>query len=458
MRGEAELRSVLRRELHLIENEGQHVLYGRLSGVLLPLDGRETSFLRAFLEGLGIEDACSECGCSPVLGNSVLARIVDELASRRISTQTELPGVTGLLLIVAEACNMACSYCYGRYYEREIPDRLMSEETARRAIEFACDIEAQEVAFFGGEPLLNMQAIRAAVERSRELGSPLRFGVTTNGTLVTDDVADYLQDQGIRASVSIDGPQAVHDLTRRYRNGAATYRDVTRGIDRLRSRRILDCLEVTHSMRHPEDLKTIVDAVAKLHNCVTCTCVEGPDDVSYADEVVRGDRLTRFYNDMLDLLVRASEQDQSVYFGGIVELIQELAGSVRSIGTYVCDGLTRRAAVGVNGDVFPCPETMTEEFRFGNVWDDSLASHFDDSRLNALAPLHRDKAAEHWFSNMVDACVVRYLRQPDGTLRLVDAPSIGASLERFLARVARLDLPRLASTGQEALHALARDS
>lgn len=79
----------------------------------------------------------------------------------------------------------------------------------------------------GGEPLLNRPVLRAATEYAarlaRDRGLRLTFSLTTNGTLLTDDDADFLEGHGFAVTVSLDGVGAVHDALRPYRGGQASY-------------------------------------------------------------------------------------------------------------------------------------------------------------------------------------------------------------------------------------------
>ncbi|MCP6646113.1 4Fe-4S cluster-binding domain-containing protein, partial [Klebsiella pneumoniae] len=75
------------------------------------------------------------------------------------------------------------------------------------------------VVFFGGEPLSNMRLIKAvtayAEERCREEGKQVDFSLTTNATLLTEEIADWFNEHSFGISISMDGPQAVHDLRRK---------------------------------------------------------------------------------------------------------------------------------------------------------------------------------------------------------------------------------------------------
>jgi uncharacterized protein len=150
-----------------------------------------------------------------------------------------------LVLEVAQTCNLRCAYCYagGGTYGGEA--RVMRPELARRAarylVESSGDREQVTLVLFGGEPLLNLAALKAAVTEgeaaARAAGKKLIVSLTTNGTRFTPAVLDFLREHRIGISVSIDGPADVHDANRRYsgKNGSGTYADVVAGVKLLRA-------------------------------------------------------------------------------------------------------------------------------------------------------------------------------------------------------------------------------
>ena len=150
-----------------------------------------------------------------------------------------------LVLEAAQACNLRCSYCYAGGGSYGGAARLMRPELAGRAarylVESSGDRESVTLVLFGGEPLLNLAALKAAVlegeAAARERGKKLVVSITTNGTRFTPEALDFLCVHRIGVSVSIDGPPDVHDANRRYpgASGGGTYADVVAGLARLRA-------------------------------------------------------------------------------------------------------------------------------------------------------------------------------------------------------------------------------
>ncbi|NPV52743.1 MAG: thioether cross-link-forming SCIFF peptide maturase [Firmicutes bacterium] len=137
--------------------------------------------------------------------------------------------VKALCLIITEACNLRCRYCFAGRGEQS--QASMSEAVAKRSIDFLLENSGNrrhcEVDFFGGEPLLNFKTVKAAVEYGRrqasKCGKELKFTLTTNCVLLNDEVADFLREHGISVVLSLDGRREINDNMRFFPGGRGTY-------------------------------------------------------------------------------------------------------------------------------------------------------------------------------------------------------------------------------------------
>jgi uncharacterized protein len=139
--------------------------------------------------------------------------------------------ISTLVLNVNTGCNLSCSYCYKE--DLATPDRgqRMAFETAAQSFELLL-AEAKErkrvnLVFFGGEPLSNMPLIRQMIDhaerRGAEVGKTVDFSLTTNATLLTEELVDYFSAHRVGITVSMDGPKALHDRNRKTIGGKGTY-------------------------------------------------------------------------------------------------------------------------------------------------------------------------------------------------------------------------------------------
>lgn len=91
------------------------------------------------------------------------------------------------------------------------------------------------VAFLGGEPLVNRKVLQATTRRAAALaeakGQTFTFSITTNGTLLTAQDAEFFEEFGFAVTISLDGPREVHDAQRSFKSGQGSF---DRIVERLR--------------------------------------------------------------------------------------------------------------------------------------------------------------------------------------------------------------------------------
>ncbi len=144
----------------------------------------------------------------------------------------------GLCLHVAHRCNLRCAYCYADAGSFGRERRLMTSQVLRKAIDFGLQHTARranlDIGFFGGEPLLNFARIREGVEYARRRavasGKRVSFSMTSNATLLTPEIMEFLVTERFSLIFSLDGPAAIHDRMRRTAGGSATHAQALRNI------------------------------------------------------------------------------------------------------------------------------------------------------------------------------------------------------------------------------------
>jgi len=142
--------------------------------------------------------------------------------------------VRKIVLNLTHRCNLACKYCFASDYMREDD---MTQDTAFKALELFNPGTDINVAFFGGEPLLNWPVLTAVAERAHALaqkrGRRCLLHVTTNGTLIDGVKAATLKRLGVSVLVSLDGPEDVHNRTRPAKHGNS-YQRTMAGLHHLK--------------------------------------------------------------------------------------------------------------------------------------------------------------------------------------------------------------------------------
>ena len=142
-------------------------------------------------------------------------------------------------LHVAHDCNLRCAYCFAQNGPFGGERGLMPPKVARAAVDLLIarsgSRQACEVDFFGGEPLLNFEVVRETVEYAKAKGAAagkvFSFTLTTNATLLTPEIEDFLNAEDISLILSLDGRPEVNDRMRPLAGGQGSYDLV---LDRIR--------------------------------------------------------------------------------------------------------------------------------------------------------------------------------------------------------------------------------
>ena len=183
----------------------------------------------------------SEADVRETLAELIRVQVVGDLhAAARPAARQQPPAnfpLTTMVLNVTNQCNLSCTYCY-EYGEDKIVEtengkqsKFMSEQTARESVEFmfkqAGSNNLVHCTFFGGETLLNLPVLKTTVEyarrRAAELGKQVDFSLTTNATLLRQDVIEWLVENRIGVTISIDGPKEMQDQFRVFKSGVGSY-------------------------------------------------------------------------------------------------------------------------------------------------------------------------------------------------------------------------------------------
>ena len=146
-----------------------------------------------------------------------------------------------LTLHLSDQCNQRCRYCWVEKEvskdtsksEGSLPPVMTREIAAAALTMFPNDGRDLRIGFFGGEPLLHFALLAEIVEMAEKRAAREKchaaFHVTTNATLVTPLVAEYLAEHGFSIIVSCDGPERLHDEAR----GEGSHAAMMRGLNLL---------------------------------------------------------------------------------------------------------------------------------------------------------------------------------------------------------------------------------
>jgi uncharacterized protein len=152
-----------------------------------------------------------------------------------------------IVIMTTAQCCCACTYCGQQHSTAELSEQHVAQITRLVAAYVAGhDYRMLNIRWFGGEPLLNMGAIRSLTQSFYGMCQKhdLEYfaKLVTNGVLLTKDIVKELsRDLGVAFfELTLDGPATLHDTRRKSQSGAGTFDKIVRGLEAL--------VEVTESM------------------------------------------------------------------------------------------------------------------------------------------------------------------------------------------------------------------
>ncbi|MFA6446871.1 MAG: radical SAM protein [Patescibacteria group bacterium] len=186
-----------------------------------------------------------------------------------------------LYLLVTDGCNLKCRYCF-----EETPTgagdflpTTMSLDTARRAMDsfarlatrYGDPAKTKVIHLYGGEPMLNPDAVKYSVEYAAELkqggqlANDAEITIVTNGTLMTAEQAAFFARNGVTVGLSLDGPRGLNNLYRiGKRKGWDVYESVMQTYELLRNSDVKIGLSVTLTAESIERFDELLDFFERL--------------------------------------------------------------------------------------------------------------------------------------------------------------------------------------------------
>jgi len=154
-------------------------------------------------------------------------------------------------------CNLKCIHCYSNSADIDYPDELTTEEGKKLVDELAA-FGSPVILFSGGEPLLRRDLLELA-QYARD--KSMRAVISTNGTLITKDIAAKLQKVGLSyVGVSLDGIEKTHD---RFRGKKGAFAAAIEGIRNCREAGIKVGIRFTVNKHNLADVKEMFQLLRK---------------------------------------------------------------------------------------------------------------------------------------------------------------------------------------------------
>jgi uncharacterized protein len=382
------------REFHPFESAGERFLYLVPSGAIFALDslGRQIVDILT-TESLDREKLVEILNKQGFSTSEIELSLAELEQSEVISygdyipEQPRLPDASfplqRIVLNVTNQCNLACGYCY-EYSDDKISNttgkpKYMNHTIAESAIDMlikeSATRPAVHVTFFGGETLMNFPLLKSSVEYAKEkcaeAGKKVEFSLTTNGTLLTEKIIDFLSDHQIGVTVSIDGDRELNDRMRIFHDGRGSYDVIVPKIKMLLAR------HRTNSIGARVTLSSGVSHVRRIYEHLTQEV--GFDSVGFSPATASPDRLYSIGPQTMGNVLEGFEelawqyrdfalQNKQHGFTNASDTLKELHSGMSK--AYPCGAGLGLLGVGTSGDISLCHRFVDSPVgKMGNVTD-----------------------------------------------------------------------------------------
>jgi uncharacterized protein len=275
---------------------------------------------------------------------------------------TPEPILANLVLNVTHGCNMACRYCFagdGTYGTRS---SLMTREVAERTVDLLAMTpydQPKGLLLFGGEPLLNPEVVTSAVTYARQCigdSSKLEISISTNGTMLSPELADFLVSNKVSIQISMDGMSRLQNQLRPLKNSGDSFQATMANVTPL-----------LEAGRHVHVRASATNLCSDPVNLTAQLLGLGFKSVSI--QPVQGGCLEPSHEDMRTMaegyvtLLRSGLEARIPYLRTLLDRVRK-----RSITKTFCGAGFRGTTVAPDGTFYICHRFAgVEEFRVGDV-------------------------------------------------------------------------------------------
>lgn len=295
---------------------------------------------------------------------------------------------------LSNECNLLCSYCLSNATPSQ--HETMSEELMDATIKFMLSAPGRKfyVEFQGGEPLAKFNEIKKFVEKIKiaaevEKKEIEKIVIVTNLTLMTEEIAKYLLENNIGLCSSLDGPEELHDIHRKFGEGGGTYKTVTKWLSYFRERgRTINTLPTITSHSIKIGARKIIDEYV-WRGCIRIPVravipvgrAKQNDKLSYSAE-----EFIIFWKDAVEYMTELTLKDKTVFDPNTQAMLRNMMDGPMSYMCMrkPCGGAISHMSISCDGTIMPCDLSKTlPEMAIGNVRESYLDVALRTISMNA---------------------------------------------------------------------------
>lgn len=321
----------------------------------------------------------------------------------------ELTVSTIIVEPVGGSCNLNCEYCYHsntRNYNRL---EIMEDEILEKVIQNASILNKNRVKFLwhGGEPLLaGMDFYKKVLkfQNSHRASPDQKFAnhVQTNATLIDENWTNFIKENNLKISTSIDGPAQLHDQCRHDVYGNGSFDKTMRGIDLLRKAGLTVGIIVTinkYNVHYPELIyQTLLNLGIKDFEINPVSDVAGVSSLT-----PKSSDTIKFLKKVFDLWFNAD--DPSVYIRIFHNAIRLFINAPTNDCSFSYNRCREYMAIDEKGEIYSCGRFLKEEkAHLGSCSNSSFTKILESNRARQVYDQVAKIKKECFSCRWLDAC------------------------------------------------------
>lgn len=281
--------------------------------------------------------------------------------------------ITAIDMDVTVACNLRCTYCFKEKWNEHMEEQV-AFDTLIWLLHASGPSRTVHVNFMGGEPLMRFRLIQRIVpfgkRRAMQMGKMMNFGMTTNGTLVTDKVTAFWKKWNMGFHTSIDGTPDIQDMNRPMVSGQGSARLVEQAVPKILATRPNT---TARSTVVPASVESLTKSYLYFRSLGYVNIAFVPGGPSLWDEKTNAVFDSEFRK-VGDLVIKDFRSGQFIHVKGIDDAIRGIIRNERP--KHACGAGRGLVLVDIHGDIWPCHrwnKASERVWQIGNIYQ-----HFDD--------------------------------------------------------------------------------
>jgi len=376
-----------KKEIRIIEGEGKtSVIFHHPSLTLFAVDNKTANALRMYIRGESLLSIANQFNTSKDSVCSLISRI-KEVTYRSdkplIWVKRDEDRTLGRLILMNTDCNLRCKYCYATHGSYGLKRLVMNKESTVAILEQAYSYYSQinDIMFFGGEPLLDVDSIEAACKYTNDLLITHRinrlpnFSIITNLTTLSSKFIELVNEYKISITASLDGPAYINDQQRIYPNGQGTFSTVARNIRKLKEKTGQPAaIEATYTRNHVDNnydyeklSKFFLEEFGIPCSFISPVIIAPEHSLS----ILSSKDLYSFRVNTICRTIRTLASDKRPDRIEILSFSPILALVNKSSADYHCPAGLDTISITPNGNIYPCYRFIWEDspFYMGNIFN-----------------------------------------------------------------------------------------